>query len=431
MQLLQQRARRDSPRCLASPPPCSGVRAAIWAQWAAIWAQWDLCTPKCISSPYRAMRSENAAGVDDPSILKNRTAISYDPDGERKLQDSFENVIENLGPRRIHWALASACLLINLIPSVGGGMMPYIKASVMLEYGVSNTQVAWRGGGSSGSVFSSVVGSAVFGRMADSFGRTPWAALPPVLACVALSLPLVLLQLACRGPLGFRLLVALQTLLGLPTAGLSAVVVPYMLEFCSSSTRGVMGTMINLGWPLGAIYSVLVVRAVGTDNWRLCLLAPVPPCILALCCLPLLPESPRWLSAVGRHKEAQQVLRLMSASGALGGGAPAPAASQAETLPLLPEAAACAESPREPGLPPYRELASPAFRSDILTVCALFACAGCESFAFWVFGPELLKGASGQEPPYWIFIMYLKASGLSLPPPVALAKPAWFTHAEV
>jgi sugar porter (SP) family MFS transporter len=118
----------------------------------------------------------------------------------------------------------------------------------------------------------------------------------------------------------YEMLMAGRILTGIGV-GCGFVVSPvYITELCPPEIRGRMVTLadvaINFGILLGYMTSFLCDSAFNSESlkWRVMLgLGTVPP-LLIVCCLGVLPESPRWLVSRGRHKEALAVLKSVTHS---------------------------------------------------------------------------------------------------------------------
>jgi len=189
---------------------------------------------------------------------------------------------------------------------------------------------------------------------------------------------------------GFFALVALRLLLGVPYGGLLTASVVYLVEFLADDVRGMVCSAINLGWPIGSLYSILVVWLCG-NNWRLALAAPVLPCLLSLVLLLRLPESPRWHLVHGREEEAQRSLVKVFASMPVMGTAHV---GQPPRI-SVPQAPAKDEGT----LAQAARLLGPGVWRVTLVTCLLSAFTAGASHAAWVWGPSLLRraGTSREE----------------------------------
>ncbi|KAM0559830.1 hypothetical protein ACHAPJ_003778 [Fusarium lateritium] len=107
-------------------------------------------------------------------------------------------------------------------------------------------------------------------------------------------------------------------ILGLPT-GLFATSVPLLItEIAYPAQRSVITALTNCGYFIGGI--VAAWACYGCRNytdwaWRIPTVLQIALPIVGLPALFLVPESPRWLIAVGRQEEARQVLGKLHAGG--------------------------------------------------------------------------------------------------------------------
>ncbi|MGH9088083.1 MAG: MFS transporter [Acidimicrobiales bacterium] len=169
-----------------------------------------------------------------------------------------------------------------------------------------------------------LVGAVLGGRLTDRFGRRRlfvatllWYAGFTVLTGLSPDLAAVY---------GLRFLAALGV------GAEYAIVNAAIAELIPARTRGRANALIMNFWPAGAAlaallaYVVLDVFAVGNaTSWRFLFVFGGAIALVVLVFRRRIPESPRWLAARGRHREAEQVLASLEARGAAAPFPPVPA----------------------------------------------------------------------------------------------------------
>ncbi|QTX05765.1 MFS transporter [Agromyces archimandritae] len=145
-----------------------------------------------------------------------------------------------------------------------------------------------------------VIGAILWGRFADSIGRKRsffW--------CVLLFTVFTIASVFTPNN-AWVLLALLRILVGIGVGGLNIVSIPYVQEFVPAKQRGLLSGLTAVFIPLGLFLGSVASSATGS-NWRLLIaLGGIP--ILLLIWLRFVPESPRFLQAQGRTKEARESL---------------------------------------------------------------------------------------------------------------------------
>mmetsp|Transcript_145761 Transcript_145761/g.254326 ORF Transcript_145761/g.254326 Transcript_145761/m.254326 type:complete len:455 (-) Transcript_145761:122-1486(-) len=294
--------------------------------------------------------------------------------GAGSSQITLGELGKHIGTRWFHARLIVGVALAQMVPSSIIAPVPYILHDITKEYHVSDSQAALV---SSAVVFTSIFGVFLMGWASDLLGRHVM-----LLGCAITGGCLVTMHLFVGH--SFWTLVCLRLALGFPFSGMVTLLVPYVIEFFADSDRGGATAIVHLGWPIASVYCIYVVRLLGS-NWRLCLASGVFPCIVAVIALVSLPESPRWLLVTGREKEGHRVLtQIFSSANVIGschvGVPPAISVPRARDV-----------SPMELSM----QLFNRTMRYTTIISSLLYFCTAGFSYALWVWGPEILKRATG------------------------------------
>jgi putative MFS transporter len=145
-----------------------------------------------------------------------------------------------------------------------------------------------------------VLGSIIWGRLADHIGRRRaffW--------CILLFVVFTFVSVFTPDR-GWVMLAVLRVGVGLGVGGLNITSIPYVQEFVPAKQRGLLSGLASVFIPLGLFLGSVGQSAVG-DNWRL---------LIALGCLPVLlliwlwrvPESPRFYQVHEQPDKAREAL---------------------------------------------------------------------------------------------------------------------------
>lgn len=149
-----------------------------------------------------------------------------------------------------------------------------------------------------------LIGAALFGRLADRYGRR--RVLLVTVACDA-----VFGLLSAFAP-GFGILLALRFLTGVAVGGTLPVDYAMMAEFLPAKNRGRWLVMLEGFWAVGTVVIALAAWATSLagveDPWRYIFIVTAAPALIGIWLRLWIPESPMHLLRSGRAEEAKAVM---------------------------------------------------------------------------------------------------------------------------
>lgn len=212
------------------------------------------------------------------------------------------------------------------------------------------------------SFIGAAVGLLIFGDLTDRFGRR-------VIFMINLAF-FVVFALASAFVTNVPELMVARFMVGVGVGMDIPTSASFLAEVAPKHRRGrVAGTLPNVMWLLGAIAAVLLALAIrgtaGQDTWRWLFGLAAVPALLVLVGRQILPESPRWLTAKGRHEEARVIY---------------------EQLGLEPPVRSSATQ-QEPG--GYRTLFTRKYRTRVIVFALFFAANGFGGGVGTIAGPQV------------------------------------------
>jgi len=146
-----------------------------------------------------------------------------------------------------------------------------------------------------------LLGSFIFGLLADKYGRKPALMLGSV--CLALSGSLSALL-----PASFPLFATLRLFSGMGHVGTFIMAFTLSVEYVGATSRLFTGCLIEVPFAIGGLI-VGFLSWGGLRNWRTLQLVCSAPCILMCAFWWIIPESPRWLIAKGNFEQLEKDVR--------------------------------------------------------------------------------------------------------------------------
>jgi len=210
--------------------------------------------------------------------------------------------LQRIPTTRVTWMLVMVAAGALVIEAMDIGSLSIILPGVKAFWHLAPAQV---GTLAASSALGVAIGMIPAGRLADRFGRKRLLVGGVIWFCAGTIL-------SAASP-NYETLVILRGLSGLGMA--PAFIMPYSIisEFVSSTTRtafaGLLETALGIGYLLPPVLGIVVIPNFAPDvSWRLFLVIAGLPVVYVWVILRHLPESPRWLSRVGRHAEADQIV---------------------------------------------------------------------------------------------------------------------------
>ncbi|QPP05950.1 MFS transporter [Streptomyces bathyalis] len=172
-----------------------------------------------------------------------------------------------------------------------------------------------------------LVGALVFGGLAEKIGR-----LPTLLITIVL---FVSMDIACLFAWGGTSMMIFRFVQGVGTGGEVPVASAYINEFIGARKRGRFFLLYEVIFPAGLMFAgIAAYFLVPVFGWRALFVVGLVPAVLTIPLRWLMPESPRWLAAKGRHEEADTVVRKLEADATKQGlPLPEPVFRPVDTLP--------------------------------------------------------------------------------------------------
>lgn len=210
--------------------------------------------------------------------------------------------LQRIPTSRVSWNIVLLAAGALIIEALDIGSLSIILPGVKSVWHLTPTQVGIL---AAASALGITIGMIPSGYLADRIGRKRLLIGGVCWFCAGT-------VLSAASP-NYDVLVLLRGLSGLGMA--PAFIMPYSLvsELVSSTARtafaGLLEVALGIGYLLPPILGVLVMPHLSAEvSWRLFLVIAGLPVVYVGLMVRHLPESPRWLSRVGRHQEAEQIV---------------------------------------------------------------------------------------------------------------------------
>ena len=220
---------------------------------------------------------------------------------------------------------AGYVILIAAAAAMGGFLFGFdtavINGAVLALKGEFNASSLGIGLAVSLALLGSAVGAFAAGPLADRIGRTRCMILASVMFAAS--------AVGSGVPIGLYDFIAWRVLGGIAVGAASVIAPAYIAECSPAEMRGRLGSLQQLAIVVGIFVALLSNYAIagiagsadapfwlGYEAWRWMFWSEVPAAVLYGVFAFLIPESPRFLVAQGRHQDAQQVLLRIVGDGA-------------------------------------------------------------------------------------------------------------------
>ncbi|MGW3944349.1 MFS transporter [Streptomyces phaeochromogenes] len=220
-----------------------------------------------------------------------------------------------------------------------------------------------------------LVGALLFGALAERIGR-----LPTLLITIVL---FVSMDLACLFAWSGTSMMIFRFVQGIGTGGEVPVASAYINEFIGARKRGRFFLLYEVIFPAGLMFAGIAgYFLVPVFGWRALFVVGIIPAVLTIPLRWLMPESPRWLAAKGRHEDADAVVRKLEEDATRQGLE-------------LPEPVIRPVDPKATARSDWRELFKGIYRRRTLMIWALWICVYTVNNGLVTWLPTLYKKVFG------------------------------------
>ncbi|MGY3237818.1 putative MFS transporter [Bradyrhizobium sp. USDA 4448] len=213
--------------------------------------------------------------------------------------------IERLPFARFHALLLLMGGLGYMFDAMDAAVLAFILPVLRTAWNLSSVEIGVLG---SSTYIGFLFGALLAGTLGDLIGRRAVMMSALALYCVA-SIVSAMVD-------SWTAFFVARIVAGMGTGAESAIIAPYLAEFVARRYRGsftgALAGFFSFGFVAAALLGYFIVPAYD-NGWRIVLVMTALPVIMLLWWRRALPESPRWLEARGREKEAAAVLDRIEA----------------------------------------------------------------------------------------------------------------------
>lgn len=219
---------------------------------------------------------------------------------------TYFHVADGVPLNREHWKLVTVLVVALTVDVMKPATLGFVVPGMSAEYGISKPTASLL---ALVALTGTTVGSIVWGRVADLFGRR---------AAILLGALMFVGTAICGAMPSFEWNLAMCFLMGASAGGLLPITFTLMAETVPVAHRGWL--LVALGGIGTSAGYLLAAGAAATlepmFSWRVLWLLGLPTGTLIILLYRFIPESPRFLSSAGLEDQARAVLRKFSGSAA-------------------------------------------------------------------------------------------------------------------
>ena len=208
------------------------------------------------------------------------------------------HVADGVALNRAHWTLVLVLTVTLAIDVMKPATLGFVMPGMSAEYAIGTTRASVL---ALFALTGTTVGSVLWGRLADRFGRR---------AAILLSALMFIGTAICGAMPTFEWNLAMCFLMGASAGGLLPIAFTLMAEMVPAAHRGWLLVALG-GVGTSAGYLLAAGAAAWLEpmfSWRVLWLLGLPTGAAIILLNRFIPESPRFLAAMGRHAEARAVL---------------------------------------------------------------------------------------------------------------------------
>lgn len=204
---------------------------------------------------------------------------------------------------RAHWTLMAVLATALVIDIMKPASLGFVTPGMRAEYGIDTGTVALL---PFSALFGTVVGSFIWGALADLYGRR---------AAILLSSVMYIGTSICGAMPSFWWNVGMCFLMGAAAGGMLPVTYALLAEIMPTKHRGLCLVLVGGIGAVGGYLAASTLSAVLQPlfGWRIMWFLNLPTGLMLILLSPLIPESARFLQLIGRAADARIVLARFGA----------------------------------------------------------------------------------------------------------------------